>query len=70
MPEVDTPLTSIDVKMAVKDSCKMKWQNRGDASQRGKHMFEFHPSVTAKKIHWLASQHNGIDTNSEQATVT
>ena len=28
MPEVDTPLTSIDVKRAVRDSCKVKWQNR------------------------------------------
>ena len=44
MPEVDTPLTAIDVKRAVKDSCKIKWQNQWKASQRGRHMFEFHPS--------------------------
>ena len=49
MTEVETPLTSIDVKRAVKDSCKIKWQNRLEASQRGRHMFEVHPSVTAKK---------------------
>ena len=50
MPEVDTPLTSIDVKRAVRDSCKIKWQNRWEASQRGRHMFEFHPSVVARKM--------------------
>ena len=49
MPEVDTPLTSIDVKRAVRDSCKIKLQNRW-ASQRGRHMFEFNPSVEARKI--------------------
>ena len=32
MPEVDTPLTSIDVKRAVRDSCKIKWQNPWEAS--------------------------------------
>ena len=50
MPEVDTALTSIDVKRAVRDSCKIKRQNRREASQRGIHMFEFHPSVEARKI--------------------
>ena len=50
MQEVDTPLTSIDVKRTVRDSCKIKWQNRWEASQRGRHMFEFHPSVVARKI--------------------
>ena len=28
MPEMVTPLTSIDIKKAVKDSCKIKWQKR------------------------------------------
>ena len=50
MPEVEIPLTSNDVKRAVKDSCKIKWHNRWEASQRGRHMFEFNPSVVAKKI--------------------
>ena len=45
MPEVDTPHTSLILKRAVKDSCKIKWQNRWEASQRGRQMFEFHPSV-------------------------
>ena len=34
MPEVDTPLTSIDNKREVKDSCKIKWQNRWEVSHR------------------------------------
>ena len=49
MPEMVTPLTSIDIKKAVKDSCKIKWQKRWDVSQTGRHMFDFQPSVTAKK---------------------
>ena len=49
MPEMVTPLTSIDIKKAVKDSCKIKWQKRLDVSQTGRHMFDFQPSVTAKK---------------------
>ena len=39
MPEVCTPLTSIDIKRAVKDSCTVKWQNRWEASQAGRHMY-------------------------------
>ena len=54
MPEVDTPLTPIDVKSAVRGSCKIKWQNRWEAEQRGRHMFEFVPSVVAKKIAWAS----------------
>ena len=49
MPEVDSPLTAIDVKRAVSDSCKIKSQNRWEALQRGRHMF-FHPSVVTRKI--------------------
>ena len=33
MPEVVTPLTSVDIKKAVNDSCKIKWQKRWDMSQ-------------------------------------
>ena len=49
MPKVVTPLTSVDIKKAVKDSCKIKWQKRWGISQTGRHMFDFQPSVTAKK---------------------
>ena len=49
MPEVCTPLTSIDIKRAVKDSCTVKWQNRWEASQAGRHMYDLHPTVKAKK---------------------
>ena len=49
MPEVCTPLTSIDIKRAMKDSCTVKWQNRWEASQAGRHMYDLHPSVKAKK---------------------
>ena len=49
MPEVCTPLTSIDIKRAVKESCTVKWQNRWEASQAGRHMYDLHPSVKAKK---------------------
>ena len=52
MPEVDTALTPIDVKPGVRDSCKIKWQNQWEVSQRGRHMFEFHPSVVAKDSIW------------------
>ena len=43
MPEMVTPLTSTDIKKAVKDSCKIKWQKRWDVSQTGRHMFDFQP---------------------------
>ena len=49
MPEVVTPLTSVDIKKAVKDSCKIKLQKRWDMSQTGRHMFDFQTSVTARK---------------------
>ena len=49
MPEVCAPLTSIDIKRAVKDSCTVKWQNRWEASQTGRHMYDFHPTVKAKR---------------------
>ena len=49
MPEVCTPLTSIDIKRAAKDSCKVKCQNRWEASQAGRHMYDLHPTVIAKK---------------------
>ena len=35
MPEVETPLTFIDVKRALKDSCKIKWQNRWGLHREG-----------------------------------
>ena len=41
--------TSIDIKRAVKDSCTVKWQNRWEASQAGRHMYDLHPTVKAKK---------------------
>ena len=49
IPEAVTPLTSVDITKAVKDSCKIKWQKSWDISQTGRHMFDFQPSVTAKK---------------------
>ena len=38
MPKMVTPLTSIDIKKAVKDSCKIKWQKRWYVSQTGRHI--------------------------------
>ena len=49
MPKVCTPLTSIDIKRVAKDSCTVKWQNRWEASQVGRHMYDLHPTVKAKK---------------------
>ena len=48
MPEVGTPLTSVDIKKAVKD-LQEKIAKRWDVSQTGRHKFDFQPSVTAKK---------------------
>ena len=49
MPEVCSPLTSIDIIRAMKDSCTVKWQNRWEVSQADRHMYDLHPTVKAKK---------------------
>ena len=43
-------------KRAVKDSCTVKWQNRWEASQAGRHMYDLHPTVKAKRKQQIASQ--------------
>ena len=62
MPEVCTPLTSIDIKRAVKDSCTVKRQNRWEASQAGRHMYDLHSTVKAKKkaANSIPTQQNNI----------
>ena len=67
MPEMETPLTSIVIKKAVKDSCKMKWQKRWDVSQTC--LISNHQLQLERKPE-EASQHSELKLNLERDTAT
>ncbi|MCG7878799.1 MAG: reverse transcriptase domain-containing protein [Candidatus Thiodiazotropha endolucinida] len=48
MPEVTNPVTQLDIKTAVQESCNMKWQKRWEVGTTGRHMFELRPSVNVQ----------------------
>lgn len=48
----DSGITTVgDVKLAVKKSGLMKWQDRWDRSERGRHLFQYRPKVGVKIQH-------------------
>ena len=50
MPEVTNPVTALDIKTAVQESCNIKWQKRWEAGATGRQLFDLRPSVNVQTV--------------------
>ena len=63
-PEVTNPVTALDIKTAVQESCNIKWQKRWEAGATGRHLFDLRPSVNVQTV----PVQRELYLNSEQGT--
>ena len=50
MPEVTNPVTVLDLKTAVQESCNIKCQKRWEAGATGRQLFDSQPSVNEQTV--------------------
>ena len=50
MPEVTNPVTALDIKTTVQESCNIKWQKRWEAGAIGMQLFDLQPSVNVQTV--------------------
>ena len=48
MPEVTYRVTALDIKIAVQESCNIKWQKRWEAGVTGRQLFDLRSSVNVR----------------------
>ena len=48
--EEANPVTALDIKTAVQESCNIKWQKRWEAGATGRQLFDIRPSVNVQTV--------------------